>query len=186
MIFGYARVSTDAQDHQLQLDALGKAGVDEIVTDTMSGKKRERPGLERMLDKVREGDVVAVWRLDRLGRSLKDLVEIVNIIKAKGAHFQSLNESIDTTTANGVFQFHLWAALAEFEASLIRERTIAGLVAAKAQGRVGGRPSSTTPEQKDMIRRLAESGEFTQVELCEQFGISRVTVHRILKEGAAL
>lgn len=183
MIFGYARVSTDAQNHQLQLDALNSAKVDEIITDTISGSKKERPGLEKLLDKLRPGDTLVVWRFDRLGRSLSHLVSLVESFREKGVALRSLTEGIDTSGASGNLIFNLFASFAQFERELILERTKAGLEAAKAKGRVGGRPSSTTEEQKAMIRQLAATGEFSQKELAEQFDVSPITVYRILKEG---
>ncbi|MGL5589054.1 MAG: recombinase family protein [Aeromonas veronii] len=183
MKFGYARVSTDAQDHALQLAALKAAGVDEVITDTISGSKKERPGLDKLLDKVRPGDTVTVWRFDRLGRSLSHLIQLAEGFKEKGVSLVSLQENIDTSSAGGELIFHIFCSLAQFERALILERTQAGLLAARAQGRVGGRPSATTPEQKAMIRNLAASGNFTNAELAKQFNIGTVTLWRILKEN---
>src|SRR5690606_21306163 len=138
MRIGYARVSTDDQNLSLQLDALAKAGCDKIYEDRMSGAKAARPGLQLALEVARAGDVLVVWRLDRLGRSLKDLIEMVSQMEARGVGFQSLQESVDTTSSGGKLIFHIFGALAEFERQLIRERTQAGLTAARARGRRGG------------------------------------------------
>lgn len=180
MIFGYARVSTADQNHQLQLDALQAAGVDEVITDTISGGKKERPGLDRLLDKAREGDVIVVWRLDRLARSLSNLLQLVETLQARGIALKSLHEEINTASANGRLMLHLFGALGEFEKSLILERSAAGLASAKAEGRVGGRPPALSPEQQAMIRSLHRSGEIPAKALWEQFGISRPTFYRIV------
>jgi len=142
MLIGYARVSSDDQNLDLQLDELKKAGCKKILEDRISGARASRPGLERMLETVREGDVVVVWRLDRLGRSLKDLIELVASLETRGVGLTSLKEKIDTTSSSGRLVFHIFGALAEFERSLIRDRTSAGLAAARARGRTGGRPKA--------------------------------------------
>jgi DNA invertase Pin-like site-specific DNA recombinase len=139
-LIGYARVSTTDQKAELQVDALTAAGCDRVFTDKASGSLASRLQLDRMLDQLRPGDVVVVWRLDRLGRSLKNLIAMVEDLAERGVGFRSLTESIDTTTANGKLFFSIMGALAEFERELIRERTLAGLEAARARGRVGGRP----------------------------------------------
>src|SRR6266704_1041561 len=142
MLIGYARVSTNEQNLDLQRDALRKAGVTakHIFTDKITGTKEERPGLTEALSHLREGDTLVVWRLDRLGRSLKHLIETVTALKQQGIAFKSITENIDTATATGQLVFHIFGALAEFERNLIRERTIAGLESARARGRLGGRP----------------------------------------------
>jgi DNA invertase Pin-like site-specific DNA recombinase len=139
MIIGYARVSTTEQNLDLQRDALKRAGCEKIIEDTVSGGKVQRLGLERVDDALRSGDVLAVWRLDRLGRSLKYLIELMAELEAERIGFQSVTESIDTTTPGGKLVFHIFAALAEFERNVIRERAYAGLAAARARGRKGGR-----------------------------------------------
>lgn len=179
MKLGYARISTSSQDHQLQVDALNAAGVDEIITDTISGSSKKREGLDRLLDKAREGDTIVVWRLDRLGRSLSHLIQLVEQLKARGIGFKSLQEEINTDTANGMFFFHMIGALATFERSLIVERTRAGLEAAKEQGRVGGRPAAMTPEQEKLVLALVEQGQ-NRAEICNSFDISRATLYRLL------
>lgn len=180
MIFGYARVSTHEQDHALQLDALHKAGVEEVVTDTISGTKRERPGLDRLLDKVRAGDSIVVWRLDRLARSLTNLLELVDTLNKKGVSIRSLHEDINTASANGRLILHIFGALGEFEAALVKERTMAGLQAARAQGRKGGRKPSLNPEQRRMVRSLIKDG-VPKTDICKQFGISRAALYRNLE-----
>ncbi len=149
MIIGYARVSTTEQNLDLQRDALKRAGCEKIIEDTVSGGKVQRPGLERVHDALRSGDVLAVWRLDRLGRSLKHLIELMAELDAERIGFQSVTESIDTTTPGGKLVFHIFGALAEFERNLIRERTYTGLGAARARGRKGGRRKKLGDKQTD-------------------------------------
>src|ERR1700674_5889821 len=151
---GYARVSTDDQDLSLQLDALKAANCAKIFRDTASGAKADRPGLAQALEYVRAGDTLAVWRLDRLGRSLTQLTELMTRLDERGVGFRSLTEQIDTTTSGGKLIFHIFGALAEFERNLIRERTQAGLLAARARGRKGGRPkaaSLNTPKKVQIV-----------------------------------
>lgn len=184
MRIGYARVSTQDQRSELQLDALAASGCEQIFQEKMSGKDKDRPELETCLKVVRKGDSLVVWRLDRLGRSLKDLVEIVQSLEERGVGFQSLTESIDTTNAGGKLIFHVFAALAEFERNLIRERTVAGLVAARARGRKGGRKVKM---QKADVRKAAamlHDPLMTKTEVAQHFGISRVTLNAALeREG---
>jgi len=156
MLIGYARVSTTEQTLALQSDALTKVGCSRIFTDTASGATTSRPGLTEAMTFAREGDVLVVWRLDRLGRSLKHLIETITTLDQQGIGFRSLTESIDTTTSGGKLIFHIFGALAEFERDIIRERTRAGLEAARARGRMGGRPKqqrSMTPERSPWCRR---------------------------------
>lgn len=180
MLVGYARVSTDDQHLELQTDALTQAGCDKIFTDEMSGAKTERPGLTDALTFMRKGDTLVVWRLDRLGRSLKDLVQRVEELRERGIHFRSLHESIDTTSSVGKFQFHVFSALAEFERDLIRERTMAGLQAARARGRVGGRKRSLSDEQIQMAARLMKDPTTKVKDVCAMFNISRSTLYRFV------
>src|SRR5207253_4553902 len=157
MLIGYARVSTQEQTLDLQKDALEKLGVSRIFTDTASGAKAERPGLTEALAYVRAGDTLVVWRLDRLGRSLKHLIETITTLNNRKIGFQSITENIDTTTSGGKLIFHMFGALAEFERDIIRERTKAGLQAARARGRLGGRPkakSLDTPRKIAMAQHL--------------------------------
>lgn len=184
MKIGYARVSTQDQDLSLQLDALNAAGCGKIYKEKITGSTRERPELQKLLDQLREGDVVVIWKLDRLARSLKDLVNLVNEIQEKGGALHSLNDQIDTTTPHGKFTFHVFAALAEFERDIIRERTKAGLAAARARGRVGGRPRglSKKAQHKAIIaERLYQERELTVKEICEQLSISRGTLYNYLR-----
>jgi DNA invertase Pin-like site-specific DNA recombinase len=154
MLIGYARVSTHDQTLHLQQDALHKAGCDRIFTDTASGTKTERKGLDEALAYVRKGDTLVVWRLDRLGRSLPHLITTMTALEERGIGFKSLTENIDTTTSGGKSIFHIFGALAEFERNLIRERTQAGLTAARARGKTGGRPQALTDRQISIVQSL--------------------------------
>jgi DNA invertase Pin-like site-specific DNA recombinase len=156
MLIGYARVSTHDQTLNLQQDALEKAGCTKIFTDTASGAKTERKGLDQALTYVRKGDTLVVWRLDRLGRSLPHLITTMTDLEERGIGFKSLTENIDTTTSGGKLIFHIFGALAEFERNLIRERTQAGLTAAKARGKKGGRPQALTARQLGIAQDLYE------------------------------
>ena len=184
-LLGYARVSTDDQNASLQEDALKKAGCIRTFSDHASGSKASRPELDRMLDQVRPGDVVVVWRLDRLGRSLRNLIDLVETLADRGIGFRSLSESIDTTTANGRLFFSIMGALAEFERDLIRERTHAGLAAARARGRVGGRPSVMNAKKIATARKLYASQEHTVTEIAELLNVSVATIYRHLGARAA-
>src|ERR671920_273625 len=155
MLIGYARVSTNEQNLSLQRDALEKAGCEQIYTDQVSGTKARRPGLEEAFSHLRSGDTLVVWRLDRLGRSLRHLIDTVTELQEKGIGFKSLQESIDTTTSGGKLVFHIFGALAEFEREIIRERTNAGLQSARARGKRGGRPKALTDKQVAMLNNLA-------------------------------
>ena len=179
-LLGYARVSTEAQDPALQLDALTAHGCVRIWTDVASGKLDRRPELERILDHLREGDTLVVWRLDRLGRSLRHLIDVTIALGERGAMFCSLTEGIDTSTAAGKLTFHLFGALAEFERELLRERTMAGLEAARARGRTGGRKSVMTPEKLEIARQMYDSKEHTVERIASTVGVSRKTIYRHL------
>ncbi len=184
MKIGYARVSTKDQNLSLQMDALEKEGCKQIFQEKVSGAKSDRPELRKMIDQLREGDVIITWKLDRLGRSLRDLVNLVNEIQDKGAGLKSLHDSIDTTTPQGKLTFHLFASLAEFERDIIRERTKAGLDAARARGRKGGRPKGLTKESKDkaiIAETLYKQGEMSITEICKHLGIARSTFYSYLK-----
>ena len=176
MKIGYARVSTDDQKMDLQRDALKAAGCEKVFTDTASGAKAERPGLADALAFARKGDSLVVWRLDRLGRSLPELVKVVGELEAAGAGFESTTERIETSTAAGRLVFHVFAALAEFERRLIVERTMAGLAAARARGRKGGRPGLPA-EKIAAIHALADSGR-SPAEICKALGIGRSTFYK--------
>jgi len=182
-LIGYARVSLNDQSAALQEDALKKAGCIRVFTDHASGSKASRPELDKMLDQLRSGDVVVVWRLDRLGRSLRNLIDLVETLADRGVGFRSLTESIDTTTANGRLFFSIMGALAEFERDLIRERTQAGLAAARARGRVGGRPSVMNAKKIATARKLYDSREHTVAEIAEMLDVSVATIYRHLRIG---
>lgn len=175
---GYARVSTDDQHLDLQRDALQRAGCSQIYEETASGKGTERPELVQCLRALRPGDTLVVWRLDRLGRSLPDLVQIIDELRGRGVHFESLAEKIDTGTAGGKLQFHVFAALAEFERSLIRDRTQAGLAAVRARGRNGGRPSKLNDKQIRTIRSLLRDPATCVAEVARNYGVSRTTIYK--------
>lgn len=177
-LIGYARVSTADQNLDLQTDALQEAGCARIFTDKASGTLADRPQLSAALDYMRPGDTLTVWRLDRLGRSLRHLVDTVTNLQERGVGFRSLQESIDTTTTGGRLVFHVFCALAEFERDLVRERTHAGLAAARARGRVGGRKPSLSPDQVAVARRLYAEGNHTVAEIARIVGVSRATVYR--------
>lgn len=184
MKIGYACVSTPDQDLALQLDALRSAGCNTIYQEKITGAKKERPELQKMLTQLRADDVVVIWKLDRLAQSMKDLVSLVNEMQVKGAQLQSLNDHIDTTTLQGKFTFHLFAALAEFERELIRERTKTGLTAARARGRQGGRPKGLSKEARQtaiIAEKLYQEGELTVKEICVQLSIARGTFYNYLR-----
>ena len=183
MLIGYARVSTEEQNLDLQRDALQKAGCEKIFTDHISGTKARRPGLEETLSHLREGDTLVVWRLDRLGRSLRHLIDTVTDLQEKGVGFKSLTEAIDTTTSGGKLVFHIFGALAEFEREIIRERTRAGLQSARARGRNGGRRKKLTAKQVEMARSLYASKTHSVEEICKTLGIGRTTFYRYLGAG---
>lgn len=181
MRFGYARVSTIEQNLSLQTDALKAAGCDEIITDEASGKNANRPGLTNLLNnKLRAGDELVVWRLDRLGRSLKELIELINDFENKGIKFNSLTESINTSTTSGKLIFNIFASLAEFERNLIRERTVAGLAAARARGRLGGRPEIAKTKINAALQ-LYNKKESTINEICKVIGISKATLYKYIE-----
>jgi DNA invertase Pin-like site-specific DNA recombinase len=178
MKVGYARVSTGEQKLDLQLDALKQAGCEKIFTDEISGSTSSRPGLDEALEYVRPGDTLVVWRLDRFGRSLKDLVTKVDKLREREVGFQSLQESIDTTSNAGKLQFHIFSALAEFERELNRERTMAGLRAARARGRTGGRPQALSEEEAKLATKMIVDPDYSTAEICGHLDISRPTLYR--------
>jgi DNA invertase Pin-like site-specific DNA recombinase len=180
MLIGYARVSTYEQTLNLQRDALEKAGCTKIFTDTASGAQTERKGLEAALSYVRNGDTLIVWRLDRLGRSLPHLITTMTTLEERGIGFKSLTENIDTTTSGGKLIFHIFGALAEFERNLIRERTTAGLTAARARGKKGGRPQALTARQLGIASDLYEK-RHPIAEICRTLKISKATLYRAIK-----
>ena len=178
---GYARVSTDDQNLDLQHDALRKAGIadDRLYSDTASGKDADRKELLACLKALREGDTLVVWRLDRLGRSLPDLVRIVGELEQRGVSFESLTEKIETGSAAGKLVFHVFAALAEFERNLIRERTRAGLVAARARGRAGGRKPKLSEAQIKEINEMVDAQKLPIGRIAELYGVSRTTIYKV-------
>lgn len=178
MIVGYARVSTDHQSLDAQTDALKAAGAGKVFADRISGSKRERPELDRMLDQLRDGDVVTVTKYDRLARSLKDLLDIVETIRERGAGFRSMAEDIDTTTPAGRLVFHVFASIAQFERERISERTKEGLAAARKRGRIGGRPPALTTAQRDEVRRMRDEEHRAVPEIARLFKVSERTVRR--------
>jgi DNA invertase Pin-like site-specific DNA recombinase len=181
MKIGYARVSTQDQNLELQLDALRADGCEKLFEDKASGTRTARPGLDKALEHAREGDTIVVWRLDRLGRSLKHLIEVVSGLQERGVGFRSLRESIDTTNSGGKLIFHVFGALAEFERDLIQERTQAGLAAARARGRKGGRPKKLTKAKTQLLYRLYDEREHTVAEICKILGISKPTLYKYLE-----
>jgi DNA invertase Pin-like site-specific DNA recombinase len=186
MLIGYARISTGDQTLDLQRDALAASGCGRVFEDVASGAKASRPVLEEALAYLRTGDTLVVWRLDRLGRSLPHLIETVTALAERGIGFQSLTEQIDTTTSGGKLIFHVFGALAEFERDLIRERTQAGLAAARARGRKGGRPKKLAdPKRLALAQQLYDEGSTDIATICQTLGISRATLYRSLRRRSA-
>lgn len=183
MQIGYARVSTEDQHLELQMDALSNAGCDRVFTDKVSGTRTKRPGLDDALSHVREGDTLAVWKLDRLGRSVKGLVELVANLEQRQIHFKSLTDGIDTTTPAGRFFFHVMASLAQMERELIAERTQAGLAAARKLGRVGGRKRRMTDSKVIAARKLLDAGASPK-DVARDLGVSVPTLYRWLPASA--
>lgn len=181
MDIGYARVSTSDQKLSLQEDALKQAGCSEIFTDIASGAKAARPGLDAALGYIREGDTLVVWKLDRLGRSTQHLIETIKLLNKRKIGFKSLQENIDTTTSSGKLIFHIFSALAEFESDLIKERTEAGQKAARARGRLGGRPSLLNNNEITKMLRHYDENKLTVTEICKLYGISRPSFYNYLK-----
>ena len=183
-LVGYSRVSTVDQNPELQHDALMAAGCSRVFTDKASGVASDRPQLAAALDYLREGDSLVVWRLDRLGRSLKHLLEVVSALDERGVGFQSLHESIDTTTSTGKLVFHIFGALAEFERDLIKDRTTAGLAAARARGRVGGRKPVLTAQQIEVALEMYAAGDGAVADIAKVLRVSRATIYRQLSGRA--
>jgi len=182
-LIGYARVSTEEQILDLQIDALTDAGCVKLYLDKCSGSRSDRPELAKALDYVREGDTFVVWRLDRLGRSVRHLIEKISQFEERGIGFKSLQETIDTTTSTGKLTFHIFAALAQFERDLIGERTRAGLEAARRRGRIGGRRTVMSPDKLKIVRDLYDdpTTKMTVQQIADTVGVSRATVYRHLK-----
>lgn len=185
MLIGYARVSTQEQTLALQQDALQDIGCERVFTDTASGAKTDRPGLDQALHFVRPGDTLVVWRLDRLGRSLKHLIETISKLHERGIGFKSIQENIDTTTSGGKLIFHVFGALAEFERDLIRERTKAGLTAARTRGRFGGRPRKLDDKKIKLLQKLNDDISNPITDILDTLHVSRSTFYRYIKKGAA-
>ena len=183
MLIGYARISTHDQTLNLQLDALKNSGCEKIFTDTASGTKAERKGLEDALAFARAGDTIVVWRLDRLGRSLRHLIETITRLADRQIGFKSLTEQIDTTTSGGKLIFHVFGALAEFERDIIKERTQAGLIAARARGRVGGRPRALTAKEIAIAQALYADPTKSIRDICTTLRISKMTLYRYVAPG---
>jgi DNA invertase Pin-like site-specific DNA recombinase len=181
MLIGYARVSTEDQHLYMQVDALKSAGCEETFTDVASGVKSQRPGLEKAIAFLREGDTLVVWKLDRLGRSLQHLIQAIKDLHEKKIFFKSLQENIDTTTSGGKLIFHIFSSLAEFERDLIVERTQAGLKAARVRGRMGGRPPMLNKRQIGKLKQHYKDGNITVSEICKIFQVSRPTFYNYLK-----
>ena len=181
-LLGYARVSTVEQDPAMQADALAAAGCARVWIDVASGSRDNRPELAKVLEQLLPGDTLVVWRLDRLGRSLRHLIETVTDLDARGVGFRSLQESIDTTTAGGRLVFHVFGALAEFERELIRDRTLAGLEAARRRGRRGGRPPAMTPAKLRQAQSMY-ANQRPVSEIAAVLGVGRATVYRHLHQG---
>ncbi len=184
MLIGYARVSTQDQTLDLQTDALKRAGCEKLFTDTTSGAKSERPGLQDAMNHLRAGDTLVVWRLDRLGRTLKHLITTITDLSDNGIGFKSLQENMDTTTSGGKLIFHIFGALAEFEREVIKERTIAGLQAARARGRQGGRPKIQTKDPKKiaLAKQLYADGHMPVQEICDTLHVGRSTLYRYIQD----
>ena len=177
MLIGYARVSTIEQNIRLQKDALLKAGCERIYEDKASGIKSKRLGLNTTLEMLRKGDTLIVWKLDRLGRSLKNLIELISDLNRKGIHFKSLTDSIDTNTISGRFFFHIMASLSEMERELIVERTRAGLEAARKMGRIGGRKRKMTDKKIISAKKLLSNGILPK-DVADNLGVSIATLYR--------
>ena len=183
MLLGYARVSQDSQDHALQLDALRAAGCDKVFVETGSGTRTDRPELAKVLEQARQDDVLVVWRLDRLARSLRHLIDIADDLNRRGVALKSITESIDTTTPSGRFMFNILGALSSMEREIIVERTRAGLIAAAARGRIGGRPPALDAIKVRAARAMLASGTMTASEVARQIGCSPSTLYRNVPGG---
>jgi len=183
MLLGLARCSTESQDHSMQIDALRKAGAERIYQETVSGMSDHRVGLKQLLSDLREGDVVIVYSLSRLARSTRQLLDLSDDFRRRGIGLRSITEAIDTSTPQGRFFFVIMAAIAELEASILRERTRAGLAAARARGRTGGRPKSLVGQKVEVARTLLSNGEMTVGEIAQQMGVSIGTIYRAFPGG---
>jgi DNA invertase Pin-like site-specific DNA recombinase len=185
MKIGYARVSTDAQETHLQMDALKGAKCNRVYQEKASGAKTERPELMKLLDNARKGDIVIVWKLDRLARSLRQLIDTTVLLNERGVELHSLTENINTTTPSGKLTFHIFAALAELERDILRQRVNAGLKAARRRGRIGGRPKALGEAELKKARALLRSGDYTKTQVAEELQVSRHTLWRALSQEVA-
>ena len=181
MLIGYARVSTGDQSLTLQIDALDEERCERVFQDQVSGIANTRPNLNQALNFARSGDTLVVWRLDRLSRSLRDLIETVTLLESRGVQLKSPHESIDTASSSGKLIFHLFGALAEFERNLIRERTQAGLQAARARGRKGGRPKALDSNQRNLVVKLYDERKHSVVQICRMMNISKPTLYKYVR-----
>ena len=186
MLIGYARVSTQDQNPELQLDALQKMGCEEIYLEKASGAQRDRPELKAALKYMRAGDTLVVWKLDRLARSIRQLIDTVENLEQRGIGFRSLTETIDTTTSSGRLVFHIFAGLAEFERSIIRERTQAGLASARARGRLGGRPPAMKEKDIAAAKALLRDPDITVAEVAKRLEVSSATLYRYMPGGRSV
>ncbi len=182
MKIGYARVSTMDQKLEAQIDALTKEGCKQIFEEKMSGAKKERPELERCLELLREGDTLVVTKLDRLGRTVRQLVELIETFKTRGIHFKCLDDPIDTTSSTGTFFFHVMGAFAELEKNMIRERTSVGLSAARKRGRTGGRPETISRDKKEEAYRMYCENKKTVADISSLLGLSRMSIYRYINK----
>ena len=182
MIFGYARVSTTDQNLDLQIDALNKFGCEKIYQEKVSGSLKDRPELGKVMEHLRQGDTLIIWKLDRLGRSLRNLIDIVSELQNRGIELISLQDHVDTSTATGKFTFAIFGALAEFERNIIRERTNAGLASARARGKLGGRKKVLGEKQSQMLKSLSQDKQHTIGTICKQLNISKATYYNYLKK----
>ena len=182
MLIGYARVSTQDQNLDMQIQALKKAGCEVVYSEKITGTKADRPEYLKMKEYVRNGkDTIVVYKLDRLGRSLKHLIVEMQLFADRKIGFKSIQENIDTTTSSGKLFFHIFASIAEFEKDIIKERTLSGLKAAKARGRLGGRPRKLTESQLTIMKKIHDDTDGSIQEICEMFKISRPTLFRLLR-----
>ena len=185
MLLGYARISTDQQDHALQLDALRAAGCEKVFVETGSGTRTDRPELAKALEQIRQDDALVVWRLDRLARSLRHLIDIADDLNRRGVALKSITENIDTTTPSGRFMFNILGALSSMEREIIVERTRAGLIAAAARGRRGGRPAALDESKIRAAKAMLASGSMSAIEVAQQLGCAPSTLYRYVPGGRA-
>ena len=181
MLIGYSRVSQHDQNDQLQLDALTNAGCQKIFSDKISGSTSERPGLTKLKEHLRTGDTLVIWRFDRLSRSLKDLIDWSSYLEKEGIALKSVHEAIDTSTTNGKLVFHIFASIAQFERSLMQERTKAGLASARMRGRLGGRPLALPDDKREVVIGLYNDKKFTVKKICDMMEISKPTLYKYIK-----